>query len=299
MTDVLVVGEALVDVVRGQDGREVRMPGGSAANVAVALARLGRAVTLHTCLGDDTDGAAVADWLAASGVRTSLSVIPRTAVAEAVLDGTGGATYSFAIRWAPAHVAQHCDVLHVGSIGALLEPGATTVRAAVDRSRATALVTFDPNVRPRLTPDRDAVRRDVEHLVASADVVKVSAEDARWLYPGTPPDAVAGAWARTGPRLVVLTDGPDGARAWTARGDRLDVAAPRVRAVDTIGAGDTFQGALIDGLVAHGCVGDAARRRLDGLDREELAAVLLRAARAAAITVSRAGADPPEAAELG
>ncbi|WP_413452922.1 carbohydrate kinase [Georgenia phoenicis] len=298
MTDVLVMGETLMDVIRTQDGSESRLPGGSAANVAVALARLGRSVTLHTCLGDDTDGVAITEWLAMSGVRVSITPVPRTAVAQATLDESGGATYDFSIDWAPSQVVPSAGVLQFGSLGALLEPGAGAVREAVDRYRGRALVAFDPNVRPQLTPDREAARRSIEHFVAASDVVKLSTEDAAWLYPAMTPREVLDRWAETGPGLVVLTDGAEGAHAATARGERLLAAAPRVRVVDTIGAGDTFQGCLIDGLVGLGCTGAIARARLDELDTDALESALRRAARAAAITVSRPGADPPTASEL-
>lgn len=298
MTDVLVMGETLMDVIRTQDGSESRLPGGSAANVAVALARLGRAVTLHTCLGDDADGAAVTDWLTTASVRTSTTNVPRTAVAQATLDESGGANYDFSIDWAPSQVVPSAGVLHIGSLGALLEPGAGVVRETVDRYRGRALVAFDPNVRPQLTPDRDAARRTIEHFVAASDVVKLSAEDAAWLYPALMPSEVLDRWAEMGPSIVVLTEGAEGAQAATARGERIGAAAPPVRVVDTIGAGDTFQGCLIDGFVGLGCTGAVARARLDALDSGALEATLRRAARAAAITVSRPGADPPTASEL-
>jgi fructokinase len=188
-------------------------------------------------------------------------------------------------------------IVHLGSIAAVMEPGASSVVQLVRDARDRALVTYDPNVRPVLLPDRDDTRRRAERLVALADVVKASDEDLAWLYPDRDPADSARAWQRTGPAVVVVTRGGDGATAVTDAGE-VQVRSPRVDVVDSVGAGDTFMGAMIDALVRLRCDSAAARARLRALSAGEVRGVLEHAARAAAVTVSRPGADPPRRGEL-
>jgi fructokinase len=272
---VLVVGEALVDDVTRPDGSVVATPGGSPANVAVALGRLGVDVELLTALGDDPHGDQVRRHLEASGVSVVAAPLPRTAVASATLDETGAATYVFDIAWdlgdVPAHASP--EWLHVGSIGTVLQPGADQVAALVAAYRGRCPISFDPNCRPLLTPVPDLAA--VEALVAQCDVVKLSDEDAAWLLPGVPLEDVLRRWRALGPRLVVVTRGADGALALTD--ELLEVPVPDGDPiVDTVGAGDTFMAGLI-----------ATRGE-----------TLQLAASAARIVVSRLGADPPWLAEL-
>jgi fructokinase len=296
--EVLVVGEALIDIVHRADGTADEVPGGSPANVAIALGRLGRAPRLLTRLGDDERGRRIARWLEESGVAVAAAPSGRTSTATATLGLDGGASYDFAIEWdVDAAAAGAPDVLHVGSIATLLEPGADAVSALVDRLHGAALVTYDPNIRPSLVAEPEEARRRVAELVSRADVVKASDEDVAWLHPGEDPEAVARRWASSGPALVVVTAGAEGAIA--AAGERvLRTASVRTDVVDTVGAGDTFMGALIDGLIEARAAGRDARRAIESLDDDALVAVLARCARAAAITVSRPGADPPRRAEL-
>lgn len=298
---VLVVGEALVDVVRRADGRVDESPGGSPANVALALGRLGQEVALVTRLGADEHGERVRGWLRGSGVEVVASVGARTATATASLDASGSATYEFDLDWSLAGMGSElpasASIVHAGSIAALLDPGASDVARLVRAMRETALVTYDPNVRPALLPDREDARGRIEEWVALADVVKASEEDLEWLYPGADPVEAAAAWLAAGPAVVVVTLGGGGAVAVT-RADAVRVAAVRVDVVDTVGAGDTFMAALIDGLVRSGRVGAGGRAALSEVGAEELEQLLASAARAAAITVSRSGADPPSRAEL-
>ncbi|MGN8244795.1 carbohydrate kinase family protein [Cellulomonas soli] len=299
-TGVLVVGEALVDVVRRLDGTVEEHPGGSPANVAVTLGRLGRPVHLLTCLGDDEPGRRVRDWLGASHVEVVGGLEPgtRTSSATATLDATGAASYVFDIDWHVDTTAlPPAGLVHTGSIAAVLRPGAEQVATWLQQAKADATVTYDPNVRPSLMTDHaDALAR-IEGLVALADVVKVSDEDLTWLYPGVEPADAAAAWLTRGPVLVVVTAGGEGALALSAA-HRVRVEAPRVTVADTVGAGDTFMGALIDGLVARGVVGPGGRDVVAGFDEAELTALVRRCAAAAAITVTRSGANPPDAAEL-
>ena len=299
---VLVVGEALVDEVQRADGTVDEHPGGSPANVALTLGRLGRQAELAAHLGRDEQGEAIRAWLADSGVTLTpgSDAAPATSVARAVLDGSGAATYDFSIAWdlAPGTAATEATLaVHTGSIAAVLEPGATAVHDLVLSAWARATITYDPNARPSLMGTPQAALARIEPLVAIADVVKVSDEDVEWLYPGADPVAVARDWASLGPAIVVVTFGGEGAVAVCAAGEAR-VAAPRVAVVDTVGAGDTFMGALIDGLWEQGLLGGDRRDALRAIGLGALTEVLEHCAAAAAITVSRAGANPPRRAEL-
>lgn len=295
---VLVVGEALVDVVHRADGRVDEAPGGSPANVALALGRLGHSPQLVTRLGDDARGRVVRSWLEASGVDVAAMHTGRTSTATGRLDASGSASYQFDLEWSLAGAAvAGAGIVHTGSIAALLEPGATDVARIIERLHDTALVTYDPNIRPALLGEASVARDQVEALVARADLVKASDEDLRWLYPGAAPAEVAEAWLATGPAVVVVTTGSGGAFA-VARSGVVSVDAQRVEVVDTVGAGDTFMGALIDGLIRSGFADASARPGLRAIAQAELEAILRFGALAAAITVSRPGADPPRRAEL-
>lgn len=299
----LVVGEALVDAVHGTDGSVVEHVGGSPANVALGLGRLGRGADLLTWIGRDARGRRIAEHLATSGA----AVVPgsdgaeRTSVATAHLASDGGATYEFDLtwqvpeRWTSPPAAPL--VVHTGSIAAVLEPGAADVARILAAHRESATITYDPNLRPSLVPPLEQTGPVVDAVVATADVVKVSDEDLAWLAPADPL-GLAERWATAGPALVVVTRGPDGATAWTAAGLRVDVPSRPVAVADTVGAGDSFMAGLIDGLWSANLLGPAARTALRAVDEATLRRVLERCAVIAAITVSRPGADPPTAAEV-
>ena len=295
---VLVVGEALVDLVQRADGSRHEAPGGSPANVALTLGRLGRHPQLLTQLGDDERGRLVRGWLESSDVQVTASAAGSTSTATAVLDASGAASYEFDLAWSvDASLAGPADLVHIGSVATVIEPGASDVARLVAERRATATVTFDPNVRPALIDDAAAARARVEQLVRLADVVKVSDEDLRWVHPDLSLADAAAAWLSAGPSVVVVTLGGNGAFALTAAG-RVSIVAPLVRVVDTVGAGDTFMGALIDGLLDADLVGADRRDALRELPLGLLEQIMRRSADAAAITVSRPGADPPTRAEL-
>lgn len=298
---VLVVGEALVDVVPDHDGMPRDLPGGSPANVAIALGRLGRDVRLVTLLGDDERGAVVRAWLEASGVTVLAQPTGsgRTSSAAVTLDASGAASYVFDLDWElPAVPDEDCDVLHVGSIATVLAPGADAVLAAFRAHRGRALLSLDPNARPAITPDRaDPVAR-VEELVALADVVKVSDEDLHWLHPDTDPVATAARWAEAGPALVVVTRGGEGAVVVRPGGAPLEVPGVPVAVADTVGAGDTFSGVLLDALLGLGVAGAGSGDAIRALSDREVLEAVTTAAIGAAINVSRPGADPPSRAEL-
>jgi fructokinase len=282
----LVVGEALVDVVARPDGTSERHPGGSPANVAVGLGRLGHDVALLTAFGDDADGRLLRSHLEDSRVRVLAAPTGRTGVAQATLDDDGVATYAFDLSWdlggAPTEAPP--TWLHVGSLGTWMTPGAAAVRDLVDRYAGRATVSYDPNCRPHLMGDAGAARTSVEALVAASDVVKASEEDVAWLYPGTSAVDVARAWAETGPALVVVTLGAEGA-VGVAAGAVVEVGpAAGGPVVDTVGAGDAFSAGLLSALAGV----DLAR-----LDAGTATGALERGALVARRTCEREGADPP------
>jgi fructokinase len=298
---VLVVGEALVDVVPGPDGQPRDHPGGSPANVAIALGRLERDVRLVTLLGDDARGAAVRAWLEASNVVVLAGPTGsgRTSSAVVTLDESGAASYVFDLDWhLPAVPDEPCEVLHVGSIATVLDPGADAVLAAFEAHRGRALLSLDPNARPAITPDRTGPVTRVEELVALADVVKVSDEDLAWLHPDHDPVATATRWAAAGPGLVVVTRGSAGAVAVRPGGTTLEVPGVPVTVADTVGAGDTFSGVLVDALISLGVHGSESGDALRALSDRDVLGAVTTAAIGAAINVSRPGADPPSRAEL-
>lgn len=297
--DVVVLGEALIDIVTTSAGAAER-PGGSPANVTVALGRLGRAAALIARVADDERGRVLRGWLAASGVELLTAGTPeRTATARATIDGRGDATYDFDIDWtlpSPVEIPA-ARIFHTGSVAATLAPGADEVRAAAERARTTALVSYDPNIRPALTGGVADARARVEAIVALSDVVKASAEDAAWLYPGVAPVEVAREWAALGAGLVVITDGDAGSLGVTAHAT-VEVPAVSTRVVDTVGAGDTFMGTLLDGILNLPGDTTAVRESVRGMDATTLPPLLHRAAAAAAITVGREGMDPPTREDL-
>jgi fructokinase len=299
----VVVGEALVDLVGQRGGRTLAAhPGGSPANVALGLARLGAAVTLMTQLGRDALGEMIRSHLQASGVAVDGGAGDgSTSLAIATL-AAGIASYDFRIDWdpgplAPLPVETRC--LHTGSLATVLAPGKDKVvdLMAREHNRRRVTVSYDPNVRPALMGDAAVARRDVERLVALCDVVKVSDEDLRWLYPDRSHEDVAGGWLALGPALVVVTCG--GAGVYAVAGD-LELRRPAVPIdlVDTVGAGDSFTSGLLDGLRRADLIGAARRDALAGVDKATLISLLDTAALIAAITCSRPGADPPTRAEL-
>ncbi|MFF9673043.1 carbohydrate kinase [Streptomyces eurythermus] len=300
---IVVAGEALIDLVPQGPGALADLkpaPGGGPYNTAVALGRLGSPTAFCSRLSSDAFGEALLDGLRRAGVEVSL--VRRgpepTTLAVATLDAGGSAAYSFYVDGtadrlftAPAALPAGTRAVSFGTCSLVLEPGASAyeelLRTAAGQGLFTAL---DPNIRAGLIPDADAYRERFQSWLPSVTLLKLSAEDAAWLG-GTPR-----AWLAAGPAAVVITRGGDGLTVFTRDGGEHSVPGEKVDVVDTIGAGDTVNAALLHGLAAR-----------DALSAEALAAFgaegwkrLLRfAARAAAITCSRAGAEPPYAAELG
>jgi fructokinase len=308
---VLVIGEALVDIVssgtgsgsgNGRNGKNgsKATPGGSPANVAVGLARLGLPTELVTRFGTDPYGDQLGAHLFGNGVQLSPgSVDPsfRTSTATATLDAAGVASYQFDITWEPPKLSlrRGSPAVHTGSIATVLEPGAAAIRTFLaSLADQPVTVTLDPNARPTITPDPVSTWAAVRELAASADLVKLSDEDCEFLRPGLSPDEIAAELLtveRT--KCVVITRGGEGAIG-VSRDARVEVTAPAIKVIDTVGAGDSFMSALIAGLQARGLLGAV---RLQGLDEQALRDVVDYAVKAAAITCTRHGADPPTAAE--
>ncbi len=299
--DFLVIGECVADIVRTPGRPDVPHPGGSPANVAYGLARLGHGTALLTQLGADPMGALIAAHLRSAGVvlLTDGQRDVRTPTAVVTVGPDGGAAYSFDIAWTLGPVTPPPEPLHVhlGSIAAVTGPGDAAALAVAEALRPEASVSYDPNIRAALLGDRAGTVRRVERCVGLSDLVKASDEDLAWLYPGDTHEAVAARWLALGPAAVLVTLGGDGAAGYTATA-RAAVPAVATPVVDTVGAGDSFMSAVLDALAARTLLGAGARPALAALDAPTLASVLRHAAVAAAVTVSRAGANPPSRDEL-
>ena len=299
--DVLVVGESLVDIVRGADGSTVEYAGGSAANVAVALARLGRPVRFATSFADDERGRMIAAHLKTAGVQLAADpeAVERTATALATIGADGAAHYDFDLEWRlkPVEDAEPPLVVHTCSLGAVLAPGADDVVELLTGLRDLATISYDVNARPAITGTGPEVVARVERMVGISDLVKASDEDLTALYPHVDHVVAARNLLELGPAAVIVTRGADGA-TWVGASGEVEVASLPVRVADTIGAGDTFGAALVDALWERDRLGADRRTALRDLPAEEVADVLAHAARAAAVTVSRPGADPPYRHEL-
>jgi len=298
---ILVVGEAIVDVVERPDGSRTEHAGGSPANVAVGLGRLGLDVMLATAIGDDAYGTMIEAHLTSSGVKLSDGSrrVGLTSSAIAHLAPDGSATYDFEVTWDPGLISAPDGVsaVHTGSIAATLEPGADDVEMLLRELAPTAIVSLDPNIRPDLLPDHEDVARRIERLVGLADVVKVSDEDLAWLGSDEPGDRVAEQWLEAGPAIVVITRGAEGSTAFSRSG-RIDVSTTPTTVVDTVGAGDSYMSGMLAGLEREGLLAVEHRDDLGAIAPETLARVTSAASASAAWTVSRPGAEPPSPEEL-
>ncbi|WP_327045618.1 carbohydrate kinase [Microbispora sp. NBC_01189] len=296
----LVTGESLVDLI-GAPGSWTftAVPGGSPLNVAVALAALGRPVRFAGETGDDFFGGLLRDHLIRHGIGIGdLAHAASTGLAFARVGADGSASYDFRFEWrlsAPVAL-DGVTCLHTGSLATLVSPGGDHVRALMRAAKAAGVtVSYDPNIRPSLAGDHAGAVALTEECVRLSHLVKVSAEDLDWLYPGEPGLDVARRWAGLGPELVVVTLGDDGAaavlRAGSPGGEVITCPAPAVEVVDTVGAGDTFTAAYLDAL-HDDALHDGA------LTPARVAEALRRGCAAAAIVCTRAGAVPPTRAEV-
>ena len=302
---ILAIGEALIDVVitYEQPDFPVEIPGGSPANVALTLGRLGRPVALATWIGLDERGRLIDFHMYDSSVHVTGASrgASHTSTALARLDESGAASYTFDLEWAPAPpitVPPTAQIIEAGSISAIIEPGASAVLDALTRGREHALVCFDPNARPSIMGEPEAALASLERFIALADVVKVSDEDIEWLTGGAPIDEVVDRWLGMGPSLVVVTRGKHGSLAVTSSGLRFTKTPSDVKVVDTVGAGDSFMGGMIDAMWGMGLRGADAREALRSLPEEQVRAIIDRASAVSDVTVSRKGANPPWAHEL-
>jgi fructokinase len=306
---VLVFGESLIDVFAGGDtpaglALDGRV-GGSPFNVAVGLARLAQPVSFVSCISTDPFGERLVRTLRAEQVDLSLLQrhISPTTLSVVSADAQGVPTYAFhgdhgadrLLDPRPLESLPHAaKVLQFGSYPLVVEPVASALKLVVEREHARRLLTYDPNVRLNVEPSVLRWRAAVEWMAQRVHLVKLSAEDAALLYPEESLETLARRWLAQGVSLVVITCGADGAAAWTAHA-QASVPAEPVLVVDTVGAGDSFQAAVLAWL--------AEQERLDPqalalLEADELRAVLRFAARAAAITCSRRGADLPWRTDL-
>jgi fructokinase len=301
---IAVIGEALIDLVdTGDDQPRPARPGGSPYNVAIGLARLDRAAAFVGRLSTDPLGSVLRAHAQRSGVDLSMTVAARepTTVALVELDAEGGARYRFGVdgtadfQWTDAELAGVPDsvsAVHFGSLASWLGPGDAAIARRVGALRERgAAVTYDPNVRPHLQPDRAAARAQIESTIPLAHLVKTSEEDLEWLRPGESIDDVAGAWLALGPSAVVVTRGGAGSTSFTAAGTVSRPPVP-VEVVDTVGAGDAFMSGLLDALDRRGLLTPA------GIATAAFGELLDDAGLVAAVTCSRAGANPPRRSEL-
>jgi len=305
----VVCGEALMDVFAAGETRDgvaldARI-GGSPFNVALGLARLKQPVSFFGALSRGLLGERLLHALSAEGVHTGsvVRVEAPTTLGLVELDAQGVPSYAFygergADRQLHAEALERVPAaaraFHFGSYTMVVDPAASTLRALVEREHGRRLIAYDPNIRLNVEPDIARWREALRWMVPRTDVLKVSAEDLELLYPGASPRAQAMQWMTQGVRLVVVTCGADGAFGWTAN-HAVAVSAHKATLVDTVGAGDSFQAALLAWLAERDSLSAAA---LGTLDAEALDQALHFACRAAAITCSRRGADLPRRGEL-
>jgi fructokinase len=301
---VMVCGEALVDTVLAADGSGRLIPGGGPYNTARALSRLGVPTAFLARLSNDALGLRLMDALLADSVDVSMVSIGSepTTLAIANLDPDGQADYSFYIDGTssphltpvmlPECLGSGVMALHVGSLGLVLEPMASTLFDLIERESTLRLVMLDPNVRPGLVSNANEYRQRLESVMACSALVKASDADLEWIYPGVDIKRAIDRIAGLGPRVVIATLGPNGALGVT-QGTHVKVDAAPVEIVDTIGAGDAYGAALLAWLHNH----NALTREL-AISPNDLETALMFASRVAGLTCTRVGADSPRREEL-
>ncbi|HCJ55009.1 MULTISPECIES: PfkB family carbohydrate kinase [Glutamicibacter] len=295
-----VIGEALVDVLASGIAPAQEFVGGSPLNVAVALSRLGYPGTLISRWGADGKGRKIEDYLKDNNVAYLGGADDEaTVIAHGILDPAGGAAFAFNAYWQMPTIgpelAQDAELVHTGSIATLFSPEELLPLLSAARTHAT--ISYDPNLRPSLVTNHAQTVAEVERFVGQADVVRVSGIDLKWLYPMRSVRDSARAWLDMGPAIVVSTAGSQGSWGVVRAGD-AEFTSPSVEVTDTVGAGDTFTAALLCWLAEHQMIGAGNREKLNQLKISELSQALEFAAMAAAVTVQRAGANPPHREEL-
>ena len=299
MSQVWVAGEVLIDLIpEGADRKPI--VGGGPANTAKALSKLGIETQFIDGISTDEYGQMAKDELVASVVKldyVKYSDKP-TCLAIVTLSDSGSASYEFVIEntatfdftpdWLPNPQTERPSLLHIGTLATVIEPGASVLFEWAQSVAKVAPIVFDPNIRPAVISDRDLYVKQVERWVSISSAVKVSDEDIRWLYPSFEIEQVVSNWLTKGPSLIVVTYGDKGLAGYRVE-EKVSVDAIKVVVADTVGAGDTVGAILVEAIVKDG---------LDTLSGVKLEMMLKRAAKAAAITVSRSGANPPTLKEI-
>ena len=305
MSSVLVIGEALVDVVHSGDGGIKNVPGGSPANTAVALARLGVTTYMKARISKDEFGAEIRSYLESQNVNLKLSLFvdEPSSVIDAFIQEDGSAKYEANLTGASDYgwtkseldiaLDEHIKIIQLGSLTSYIEPGASNVENWYKQLRKNAkqLLTFDPNIRHSLDAQpEDEVRKRAKNLASLAHVVKASDEDLSWINPNQDVIETAKNFIQNGTTLVVITLGKNGAVAINSNFEVIQIPAPKVEVKDTIGAGDTFAAALITQLLEKQITDE---KSLCLLPLSELHVILSNCAMTSALTCSRQGANPP------
>jgi fructokinase len=297
---IWVCGEVLIDLIPGADGVRVPHVGGGPANTAKALARLGHDVQFIDGISSDQYGQMSRKELLDDEVKLDLSLKSDkpTCLAIVSLGENGGASYEFEIDgtatfdfsldWLPDPSRYKPNVLHIGTLVTIIEPGADVLYDWAIRVAEFAPIVFDPNIRPAVMGDRDKYQAAVEKWAAISSVIKVSDDDMAWLYPDQKYTDVAKRWINDGAALVVVTRGADGIVGITTDGS-VEVPGVKIEVADTVGAGDTVGAIIVEAMIEKGIL---------NLTGDVLKSVLHRAAVAAGITCSRKGAQPPYKHEL-
>jgi fructokinase len=296
---VWVVGEVLIDLIPYTD-QHLAVVGGGPANTAKALAKLGVKTYFIDGVSNDEYGQMAKGELLTANVLLDYAQYSNkpTCTAKVTLSKSGGATYEFVIEgtatfdfsdlWLPDPQSLKPSLLHIGTLATLIEPGASVLFKWAQSVANVAPIVFDPNIRPAVLGDRNEYVKKVEKWVEISSAVKVSDEDLNWLYPGKVIDEIVNNWLEVGVQLVVVTLGDKGITAYRKK-EQISVDAIKVVVADTVGAGDTVGAVLVEAIVKSG---------LDKLTGEVLKTMLNRAVKAAAITVSRTGANPPSKEEI-
>jgi len=297
---IWVCGEVLIDLIPGADGVRVPHVGGGPANTAKALARLGHDVQFIDGISTDEYGVAARKELLDDEVKLDLALTSDkpTCLAIISLDANGGASYEFKIdgtatfdfdlKWLPDPSRYKPQVLHIGTLVTVIQPGADVLYDWAMQVAEFAPIVFDPNIRPSVMGDHDLYEAAVEKWAALSSVIKVSDDDMAWLYPGQRYEDVAQRWLNDGAALVVVTRGSNGIIGFTQEG-AVEVDGAKITVADTVGAGDTVGAIIVEAMVEKGIL---------ALTGDVLKATLHRAAVAAGITCSRKGAQPPYKHEL-